>query len=540
MSQIIAWLGNPYLWAVVGLFAFAIVAIARYRIRHRPELQPQVARRAGVGAAEKPLVIFIHGFGSSARCWDALIDQFESDPEIIDRFELRTFEYPTAWVEPGPLRRIPRVREVADLLKSTVDTPDVRGRQITLVGHSLGGLVILKYLSMMLREHPRPRIRQVILIATPIAGSTTLAGLREVFSIAIKNPQEEVLRVLADDVKEFVDDVRRLVTSSRTSAPLAWPIPVRCFYGLRDNVVTSVSASGPFDDPTPLDGDHFTVLHTRDRDDPKYQKIQLALCVVRGLTTIFEVESIDTRITVRPTDGPQTMHLKHGRRDEMITFDNLASLRQDVVFAAGNTCQSLYHFGYRTRSGQFVKVEAYGAENRATSADRSAYDDYGFDFDYRIVPEDRQSHFHEITVYGGFSQGDRSVTIPLNRNVAYYARACVTLDLKRVSRGMSRQCAGPDHERRRIRGRVWPATTNSVADRSRGWIETRRMEMGPKRPTWRRVLPRLGADAHEGASSCRPRSLTAVAQRPPVREALLYSPPRPATFALLVTFASST
>src|SRR6266511_2846923 len=121
----------------------------------------------------KALAVFVHGFGSSADCWKPLLKLLSEEPIVDARFDLQCYEYPTAWFSMNPLKRIPRLEEIArghaEYLDRCRDYPE-----ITLVGHSQGGLVIQNYLADRVTKdvNDLKRIRQAILIATPSLGST--------------------------------------------------------------------------------------------------------------------------------------------------------------------------------------------------------------------------------------------------------------------------------------------------------------------------------------------------------------------------------
>ncbi len=131
---------------------------------------------------QKGIVVFVHGFGSSPACWDNLINLLDEDPLIAGTFLLdRTFQYPTTWFNFSPLTRIPRLQECAEALKSHLRKAKFADYEITLVGHSMGGLVIQAYLAKAFRERNGPElknIRQALFIATPTTGQTfSLSGV---------------------------------------------------------------------------------------------------------------------------------------------------------------------------------------------------------------------------------------------------------------------------------------------------------------------------------------------------------------------------
>ena len=131
---------------------------------------------------QRRLVVFVHGFGSSKSCWSKLLELLESDPDIAACYDLACFEYPTSWFNLRFARRIPRLLEIARGLAGFLESNDLRAyREVVLVGHSQGGLVIQSYLADKLGRglvEDLYRMRLVMLIATPNLGSTLLSRTR--------------------------------------------------------------------------------------------------------------------------------------------------------------------------------------------------------------------------------------------------------------------------------------------------------------------------------------------------------------------------
>src|SRR5204863_7401615 len=126
-------------------------------------------------------------------------------------------DYPTKWVGLNILGRIPRLQELGRSLGDEIDSPAYRGRPLTLVGHSQGGLVILAYFADLLQRGEASRlaqIRQAIFLATPCEGSTTGMSLRALAATIFSNPQELTLRVLNPDVADIRAAIQERVVSA--------------------------------------------------------------------------------------------------------------------------------------------------------------------------------------------------------------------------------------------------------------------------------------------------------------------------------------
>src|SRR5258705_477647 len=171
-------------------------------------------------AEQRGIVLFVHGFGSSSRCWSRLLELLGADDRITSRYELRTWDYPTQWFGLNPLTRIPRLQEIGRSLADEIDSPSYRGRPLTLVGHSQGGLVILSYLSDTLSNGEGSKLRalrQALLVATPCEGSTTASGLRGLASKLFSNPQERTRQsIITSGTNSRVVDYDNYGTLRRT------------------------------------------------------------------------------------------------------------------------------------------------------------------------------------------------------------------------------------------------------------------------------------------------------------------------------------
>jgi len=120
-----------------------------------------------------------------------------------------------------------------------------------------GGLVILYYLKDRLDDDKSKilsDIRQVILIATPIFGSTSFLGLR-VRVAFFSNPQEECLRAFDPDTAMVRASISEKVVNATERSAKQWPIPIQCFARTKPHERSS--------DPAPR---HLVI---EDRQDPK-------------------------------------------------------------------------------------------------------------------------------------------------------------------------------------------------------------------------------------------------------------------------------
>ena len=80
-----------------------------------------------------------------------MLELLQGDDQVTARYEFVTWDYPTKWVELNLLGRIPSLQEIGRSLAAEIDLPQYRGRRVTFVGHSQGGLVIQSYIAALLQ-----------------------------------------------------------------------------------------------------------------------------------------------------------------------------------------------------------------------------------------------------------------------------------------------------------------------------------------------------------------------------------------------------
>jgi pimeloyl-ACP methyl ester carboxylesterase len=379
---------------------------------------------------QKDLILFVHGFGSSSRCWKRLIELLDEDERITPRYELSTWDYPTKWIELQVFGRIPRLQELGRSLADEIDSPRYHGRSLTLVGHSQGGLVIQSYFAEMLDRDEADRlrhIRQAIFFATPSEGSSTLMPLRRLLSLLVRNPQELTLRVLNPDVADLRARIReRIVGALTDDRKSSWRIPIHAFCGLQDDIVPEPSARGPFDSVKRINGTHFSIITPRDRADSRYAELAEHLLDPGGHTHRFEIESYEATIRVEPRDN-HTVLTSKCRKPRLVEFDNAATVKRTVRFAAANRCKKPFTIRYITRNGGYV--EAYASHpNEASSIAKGQWEDTGQSYQFDFTPVWGQEYRLDVKVYKGFDQGARDIHLHLGSH-SHYRRITYVLDL---------------------------------------------------------------------------------------------------------------
>jgi pimeloyl-ACP methyl ester carboxylesterase len=391
-------------------------------------------------AKTKRLAVFVHGFMSSPACWDDLLTLLRSDDEVLRTFELECFQYKTGMVRMPLVQRFPRVAELGHAFGEWLER-QVREhghRDITLVGHSQGGLVIQSYLVRRLRdgraEELKP-IRQVLLIATPNLGSTTLSPLRKLTSLFLFNSQEYTLRVLNPEIGELMRDVRDKIVGAASGGETALPIPVQCFWGQSDNIVTETSALGSYTAGFPIPGDHGQVIRPSKHKDERYEAIRDALLRPIGHRHVFDIESYEVFIRPQPLPTEETLSFDHYGRTVTVQTDNKGRVDQTVTFSAKNRCNGLFVMRYGTMNrGAYVKCTT-SHDNAISPQELNEYELHGTTYAFGVRPRAQhlgtQSFTLRTDVYGGFSRDNQQwhfhLTKPNERR--HYWKFRMTLDL---------------------------------------------------------------------------------------------------------------
>lgn len=382
----------------------------------------------------KPAVILVHGFLSSEETWEPFIDLLRKDPRVAPHFEFVCFGYSTKAIEVKPHRRIPRIGEAAKALREFIDSPEFYDRELILVGHSQGGLVIQAYLADMLKNGHGERlspIRQVITLATPSLGSTFLSPWRKLVGKFFSNPQEQALRVLDPYTSETLSFVAQHVVQATKGTNNEWPIPFHVFYGTQDNIVLEASARGVFldDNLTPLEADHFSILKPTDHQDRRYTEFVEALLEPSGHSSVYEVEQYETKVSVQPALDKQEFTCKHGETSRTVRSDNIGCIDRSVIFSRKNRCTAPpFEIRYRTRHDGYLEPSTYPGVSEASESDIGEYDDYGVATVFKFTPKPGTKFRSKIDVYGGFGEGHRDVHFHIGRN-SYSRKRVYTLDL---------------------------------------------------------------------------------------------------------------
>ena len=387
---------------------------------------PIPLRQDGTSGPNKHLVVFVHGFASDAGCWTPLLTLLKEDPRF-STCELRCYQYPTAFVQLNVLKRIPRLKELGSGLRAFLE-PLLEDRYIdvTLVGHSQGGLVIQSYLADELtsgRGRMLWPLRQIITLGTPNAGSTIASPLRKLVFGIFSNPQERILRVLDEEIADIRRVVQERVVDATARTDQAVPIPIHAFWGQQDRIVRESSARGSFTSSAPLDGDHFGIIRPASADDPTYVAISRAILEPVGHQHVFEIERFLFSITVEPRSGPDIV-ARYGTNERIVQTDNVAHVIRSAQFSRRNRCSELCTIKYLTRNTGFIEPRM-NRPNEASPDFAGRWKDDGTSAFFQFHPQAGELYELDVTVYKGFDEGHRDIHHHCGRQSFYRRYECI-------------------------------------------------------------------------------------------------------------------
>jgi len=222
-------------------------------------------------------VVFVHGLtGHFRETWGRFPDLIVEDP-ALGHCDPLCWGYPSRlsanwWRLPIVGRRLPELRSIAEALAADLDNPEIApaASDLVLVGHSMGGLVILQFLlscaTTPTGQDRLRRVRQVMLYASPTEGAQVPELLRRY------NRQLNDL----DRESGFVQDV---LDSWRTTfgAGGRWERlrpPVAAVVGLEDGVVTEASAKAFWTDVVRVTGNHVEIVKPADATSTSFQELR--------------------------------------------------------------------------------------------------------------------------------------------------------------------------------------------------------------------------------------------------------------------------
>lgn len=117
------------------------------------------------------IIIFIHGLGGSPlKTWGELNKLIKSD-EKLSQYKIEPYHYPTSLLKFFPWSIFPKIQDLADGLRTFINNRTTSDDKVTLVTHSMGGLIARKYFIEEIKNKRKLRAKKLLLFACPNKGA---------------------------------------------------------------------------------------------------------------------------------------------------------------------------------------------------------------------------------------------------------------------------------------------------------------------------------------------------------------------------------
>jgi pimeloyl-ACP methyl ester carboxylesterase len=221
------------------------------------------------------VAVFVHGIFSSAETWEQYEKLFEQDPDW-SQLERLQFEYWSPKVLLNPLRRIPDYDIVADRFETFLAVQAREAKEIVIVTHSQGGLIVQRFLARMVskgRGRELGRIRLIVMIACPHQGAQIFMALRRTARFW-KHPHERALQPFDKAVTEAREEVVARIVHAKELSDIQCPIEIVSYVADEDGVVPAEFARGNMTRSRTVGGDHFTVIKPDSLNHPNFEVLK--------------------------------------------------------------------------------------------------------------------------------------------------------------------------------------------------------------------------------------------------------------------------
>lgn len=259
------------------------------------------------------LIVLIHGLGAPDSTWThggvSWIDLFLSD-NTISSLDVAEITYDTAHLANGLLSlmgikkiKLGRFKSItvgkgpcttieilARELKREIDSKKIKQyKNVILIGHSMGGLVAIRYILEELENNQSHNVKGLISLATPYNGSSFAF-----YSQLIKSINRHAQIPSLEPNSSFLDETIRLWQKHLDGLNLDF----KFFFGTEDTVVPENSAiphivSSKWTGGIPLPGDHSGILNVENHSSTSYIHISEAVKEIFEKDIVFNKKRID-------------------------------------------------------------------------------------------------------------------------------------------------------------------------------------------------------------------------------------------------------
>jgi pimeloyl-ACP methyl ester carboxylesterase len=233
-------------------------------------------------ADKKIVLVFVHGFLSSAEAWEPFERLIRTDSDL-EALHVERFQYDTGLIRLHPRRRIPGLDTIAHRLRTRFEDLERRYRAVVIVSHSMGGLVTQRFVARMLEDGQGgrlERIKRIVMFACPTAGADFQRTIRTL--APFRHTQEWALRPLNAEIARIQEIILTRVVHAKETTDQTCPIPLRLYAGESDNIVLPPSALGLYPSRCTgvVAGDHATIIRPDSPDHESYQVLKTNLKIV--------------------------------------------------------------------------------------------------------------------------------------------------------------------------------------------------------------------------------------------------------------------
>jgi len=241
----------------------------------------------------KNLMVLVHGFNSSNKnAWGELPNLLKDDP-AFSSFDILLFGYPTNVC--GDLKSIQNEgKYLASFLNDTIPRYGSDGKtgqgSVLLVGHSMGGLVILNSLFKLKDDYPAVLYQSDLAVAT---FGTPFGGVKEASflpSLFCENRKTVEMQVLSDELYGVRKNWEKFNKGRGISA-----VDLYVYFGRGDNFVPEPSACDIQAPCEAVDGKHFDMVKPETREHLTYSKI-LRIIKRPKITLHWEISPINAEV----------------------------------------------------------------------------------------------------------------------------------------------------------------------------------------------------------------------------------------------------
>jgi hypothetical protein len=312
-----------------------------------------------------------------------MVKLIETDPELTGLITVKCFEYDSPFVKFRPDRRIAEMDDIADRLRTYLLTELDDEGPLVLVTHSLGGLVVQRFLARMIgrgRARELVRIKRIVMYACPNDGSQFLLLLRKAAK-GWRHPQERQLRPHITAVMEAQEIVIRAVLNAQGCDDSHCHIPITACAGMSDGIVPPAIAKWIFPSVEVVDGDHFTIIRPDSSRSASYRVLYRAIMAAASSDTSAPAQDVIAErlagVSVTPPYGKRDAQLQ-GRGDLLTAIQRESEKnRVHILAGLGGSGKSRLALELAHRAQQAGKQVWWVRVNRVNSSMREVANQLG-------------------------------------------------------------------------------------------------------------------------------------------------------------------